>query len=280
MCDDDQSKLKFPTECGIKLCTRLQSQKRTTLENLSPEIIPSSGPRQGEIIEISGDSCTGKTIHTMELIAQTVLPQDFGGKGACVMVIDTNSNFHVPFLLPKIIEKHLIHHRTLACSETDTENLQAAITNIADIALETMKKITFFKCYSATEYRLVLLYCKNHLTMNSNISLIVVDSIATFYWNEFCDERPIRMDTYLRQRLQEIRQLTDEFKVVAIYTRPAEFGNISILTNEQYADYKIQLKHINAPIESREAKIFYANQQLSRRFSINDFGVQWMSTSN
>lgn len=170
MCDE-QSKSKIDTECGLKLFTRLQSKKRATIENLSPEIIPSFGPRPGEIVEICGESSTGKTIHLMELIAQTIISTEFGGKGASVIVIDTNSNFHVPLLLPRIIEKHLIHHSTLACPSTDTEDLQAATHNIADIALESMKKITFFKCYSGLEYKLTLLYCKNNLTNNVSIKI-------------------------------------------------------------------------------------------------------------
>lgn len=178
MCDE-QSKSKIDTECGLKLYTRLQSKKRVTIENLSPEIIPSFGPRPGEIVEIAGESGTGKTIHLMELIAQTIIPTEFGGKGASVIVIDTNSNFHVPLLLPKIIEKHLIHHSALACPSTDTEDLQAATHNVADIALESMKKITFFKCYSGLEYKLTLLYCKNTLTNNASIKTYLWTNVAT-----------------------------------------------------------------------------------------------------
>lgn len=276
MCDDH---IKL-TESGLKLFASLQSKKRTTIVNLSPEIIPCFGPRQGEIVEISGESGAGKTIHLLELIAQTIIPVEFGGKGASVIVIDTNSNFHVPFLLPRIIEKHLIHNRSLVCPSTDTEDLAAAVHNVGDIALECMKKITFFKCYSGTEYDLTLLYCTNHLTKNTSFSLIVVDSIATFYWSEFSDEKPIRMDTYLRQRVQELRKLTDEFKVVAIYTRPSEFGSNPTVTGEQHADYKIQLKHNKTSKELREAHNYYSNGHLSRRFSINNFGIQWMSSNS
>lgn len=195
------------------------------------------------------------------------------------VVIDTNSNFHVPFLLPKIIEKHLIHHRTLVCPTTDTEGLQAVTHDIHDIVLESMKKITISKCYSATDYKLMLLYCTNHLTANANISLIVVDSIATFYWSEFSDEKPIRMETYLQQRVRELRQLVNEFNVVAVYTRPDEFGSNLTKTSDQHANYKIQLKHTTTPRESREARCFHSNEQSSRKFSINNFGIQWMSSN-
>lgn len=277
MSEFEPNKRKLDTECGLVLLARLQSKKRPTIVSLSPEIIPHYGPKPGEIVEICGESGTGKTMHLMELIAQTVIPTEFGGKGAGAIVIDTNSNFHVPFLLPKIIEKHLIHNRTLACLSTDTEDLQAATHNVPDIVLDAMKKIMFFKCYSGTELNLTLLYCTHNLTANSNISLVAVDSIATFYWSDLPDP-PIRMETYLRRKLNELRKLTDEFKVVAIYTRPTEFGNTASTYDEQI-DYKIHLKHAKGPNEYREARNFYSNQQCSRRFLINNFGIQWISSS-
>lgn len=278
MSDGDQGKLNIDRESGLKLLTRLQSRKRPSIVNLSPEIIPSFGPKPGELLEISGESGTGKTIQLMELIAQTIIPVEFGGKGASVIVIDTNSNFHVPYLMPRIIEKHVIHNRTQVCQSTDTEILQEVTHNVKDIVLDAMKKIEFFKCYSGTEYELTLLYCTNLLTTNTNISLIVVDSIATFYWSDFSDQQPIRMDTYLKRRVQELHKLTDEFKVVAIYTRPAEFGNSTTPPNCQQIEYKIQLKHIKMPTELREARNFYSNQQSSRQFTINEFGIEWMSS--
>lgn len=276
---DDQSKPNTNVS-GLKILSRMQLKKRATIENLSPEIISSHGPNPGDIIEISGESGTGKTQHVMELIAQTIIPVELGGKGASVIVIDTNSNFHVPLLLAKIIEKHLIHHRSSACPSTDTEDLQVATRTVAETVLEAMKKITFFKCYSGTEYQLALLSCTNFLTRNVSVSLMVVDSIVTFYWSDFSDEKPIRMDTYVKQRVQELRQITNQFKLVAVYTRPAEFGSNSTLTDGQNPNYKIQLKHTKTPSEIREAHSYHKNQQMCRRFSINGFGIQWMSSTS
>lgn len=284
MFEGDQNKKKTDTECGLRLFARLQSEKRPTIVGLSPEIIPQYGPRPGEVIEICGESGTGKTIHLMELIARTIIPIEYGGKGAGVIVIDTNSNFHVPLLLPRIIEKHLIHNRSLACQTTDTEmacqsteDLQAATNNVSDLVFDAMKKIMFFKCYSGAELDLTLLYCTNHLTANPQISLVVVDSIATFYWSEL-SEPPIRMETYLRKKVKELRRLIDECKIVAIYTRPAEFGSPTT-TYDELVDYKIHLKQTKSSKECREARNFYSSQQCSRRFFINGFGIQWISSS-
>lgn len=275
---------KSNTESGISLFTRLTSKKRPSIVNLSLEILPDDGPKPGEMIEISGESGTGKTMHTMELIAQTIIPTEYGGKGATAIVIDTNSNFHVPDLMPKIIEKHIFYHRSQDCPSTDTEVLQqVAMHDMETIVDETMKKLQLFKCYSGKEYELALLYCKNFLTTNTNVSLIVIDSISTFYWSDLNDHDPhIRMETYLRRKVQELRHMANEFKLVVIYTRPTEFGNFTPSAKDGLIDYKIHLKYSNAIMHSeiREAHNFYSNKKQSpRKFIINTEhrGIQWLT---
>lgn len=285
MSDFDQNRAKLDTECGLKLFTRLASKKRPSLLGLLPEIMPNDGPKPGEIVEISGETGTGKTMHTMDLIAQAIIPKEYGGKGATAIIIDTNSNFHVPDQMAKFVEKHIFHYRSLALPAADTETLQndTEVRNIDSIVFEVLKKIQFFKCYSGKEYELTMLYCTNVLMTNTNVSLLVVDSISTFYWSDLNDrDPPIRMETYLRRKVQELRNLVDEFKLVAIYTRPKEFGNFTT-AKDDLIDYKIHLKCTNEQLSeqsvAREAHSYYAdNKQLTRKFVINNHGIEWLSS--
>lgn len=286
MSDFDQNRAKLDTECGLRLLSRLTSKKRPSLLGLSPEIMPVDGPKPGEIIEICGESSTGKTMHTMDLIAQAIIPKEYGGKGATAIVIDTNSNFHVPYQMARFIEKHIFHHRSMVNPAADTEMLQndTEVQNIDTIVFQVLKKIQFFKCYSANEYELTLQYCKNEILItNKDVSLLVIDSISTFYW---C-EPPIRMDTYLRQKVQELRNLVDEFKLVVIYTRPRDFGNFSP-AKDDLINYKIYLKNIKdssnqanqTETVTREAHNYYTDKKLSRKFVINQHGIEWLSSSS
>lgn len=286
MSEFDQNRAKLDTECGLKLFTRLASKKRPSLLSLSPEIMPGDGPKPGEIVEISGESGAGKTMYTMDLIAQAIIPKEYGGKGATAIVIDTNSNFHVSDQMARFVEKHIFHHRSLACPAADTEMLQndTEVRNIDNIVFDVLKKIQFFKCYSGKEYELTLLYCINVLMTNTNVSLLVVDSISTFYWSDLSErEQPIRMETYLRRKVQEIRNLVDEYKLVAIYTRPQEFGNFTS-AKDDLIDYKIHLKYTNDQSDrtdqsvTREAHNYFFGKQLSRKFVINNHGIEWQSS--
>lgn len=82
------------TECGVKLLTRLLSKKRPAIVNLLPEIFSADSPKPGEILEISGESSSGKTICAMELIARTIIPVEYGGKFISLIQYKFSSFFY------------------------------------------------------------------------------------------------------------------------------------------------------------------------------------------
>lgn len=264
-------------ESGAALWTRLTSKKRPSLMSLSQEIIPKNCPVPKEIVEISGQSGTGKTLHLMELIAQTIIPTEFGGKGAEAIVIDTNSNFHLPNGLAKIIEKHILHHWMEQMKNSDTEVLRTATHDASGFVLEAMKRIVFFKCYDGDQLNLILTACRSILQANDKVGLIAIDSLTTFYWSDMAKcKKPIRMDTYLRNRLRDWKKVNDDFGTVLIYTKPSEFGSIS--TSQELGSYKIHLTRIKGESVFREARCYNPTRLISRCYAINDFGVQWMSS--
>lgn len=263
------------TESGAQLVSRLATKFRPSLINLSPEIIPGNGPNLKEIIEISGESNIGKTIHLMELIAQTVIPKEFGGKAASAIVIDTNSNFHLP-LLATIIEKHILYPRNAINTAADTEDMRHANDHIDATVANSLKNILFFKCYTHAEFDLVLLNCADILSTNMNISLLAIDSIAAFYWCYMSKQNIlIRMETYLKQLQFQLRKLSENFGILIIYTKPKNFGNAS-LSFEERIDYKIHLKPVNNNREIKEAQLIHGSHRFGRNYSINNFGIDWI----
>lgn len=256
-------------ESGVQLLLKAISKSKPCLVNLSPEMIPQHGPKQKEIIEITGESNTGKTLHLMELIALAIIPIEFGGKNAEVIIIDNNSNFHIPNMLAKIIEKHILHHNMK--TSTDTEDLRQVSDQIQDTVLYALDKIKFLKCYSNSDFEFALLSCSEILAENPKISLIAIDLIDSFYWT---DENIIRLDEYIRQITKEIQKLTDEYGTVAIYTRSHPIDDT--ISNDDLVHYKIRIKSENG---IHEALTFYKGQLFRRRFTINDFGINWISSS-
>lgn len=261
------------TESGAQLFLRMRSNVQPSLENLSPEIIPQCGPKRKEIIEITGESNTGKTLHLMELIALTVLPTEYGGKGAAAIVIDNNSNFHVPNALERIIEKHLLHHNMKTSMSTDTEDLRAATEHVEETVFRALDRVHLFKCYTPNDFELAILHVSMLLTDHLNISLIAIDSITSFYWSE---TKLIRMDNYVRQWLREIKKVNDEYGTVAVYTK-LPHSSETLNYNAEFIQHRIQLKHNN---NTFEASTTYKEQTFSRRYTINTFGINWMASNS
>lgn len=261
-------------ETGAQIFLRMRSNAQPSLANLSPEMIPQRGPNRKEVIEIAGESNTGKTLHLMELIALTVIPDEYGGKGAAVIVIDNNSNFHVPNVLERIIEKHLLHHNMKTSMSTETEDLRAATEHVEETVFRALDRVHLFKCYSSNDFELAMLHVSMLLTDHSNISLIAIDSITSFYWSE---TKLIRMDNYVRQWLREIKKVNDEFGTVAVYTKllhSSETPNY----NDEFIQYRVELKANKE--QTFEASTTYKEQAFSRRYTINTFGIDWMTSSS
>lgn len=265
------------TESGLQLLSRLITKIRPPLMDLSPEIFPKDRPKLKEFIEISGESNIGKTIHLMELIAITIIPTEFGGKGASVIIIDTKSDFNVPFLLARILEKHLLHMPMAAHTSTDTESLQPMADKTQTIIQRCLKRIMIYKCYTQIELDLVLLDCAKLLTTDMNISLLAIDSIASFYWCNLRDI-PIRMETYLKDLQNRLRKLANEFGIVVAYTKPTHFGGTSSNPpNNNPIEYKVQLKSMGKEIF--EARLSHGSETKTRNYSINKFGIEWISST-
>lgn len=272
------------TESGAQLFARITSQLRPPIKNLCPEIIPSHGPSQKEIIEITGETNVGKSILLMEFIAQAILPLDCGGKNATAIVIDANSNFQMHRLAP-ILEKHILYSRMQKSKSNDTEDLRAETSNVKDIVLEALKSIQLFRCYNGDELEMILLKIPDLLTANTKISVLAIDAISDFYWTDLVSTKPIRMDTYLRQLLKRFRKIIDEHGVVLIYTRPSYFvsgskqGDVSRMTDVGLKiDYRIELVN-RSNYEFLDANIAYGEQQnFSRSFAVNDYGIEWISS--
>lgn len=257
------------TETGVQLFQRLCSNVQPSLENLSPEIIPQHGPRKKDIIEISGESNTGKTYHLMELIALTILPKAYGGKGASAVVIDNNSNFHVPNTLERILEKHLFHHDMSTSHSNETEDLRQATTHIKDTVFSSLDRVFLFKCYTPDDFELALLHTSMLLEDNLNISLIAIDSITSFYW---CERTMIRMDSYIARILKEIKKLGTEFGTIAVYTKLPHTNEASNCSSD-LIQHKIQVKQRN---DKFEAITTYQNRTYTRFYTINSFGINWL----
>lgn len=266
------------TESAAQLVNRIHSKLRPPIVNISPEIIPNQGPYASEIIEINGDSNVGKSILLMELIGQAIIPLDYGGKGANVILIDLTSNFHLLNFLP-ILEKHILHYKLNAATATDTEDINNDSGKVNEVVQAALKNLHIYRCYSTSELEHTLMYVDNFLSRDQSVSLLAIESLGTFYWNDVSATNPVRMEKYLRSLLKNVKELVDKHGITIIYTRPAYLQTtLNEINSQGKASYQIELKIGDDGNFSASAVI--GGKCFTRKYSISNMGIEWIYRGN
>lgn len=268
---------EFASESGAQLVARIQSRFRPPLSKLLPEIITNHGPFPSEIIEISGKSNVGKSMLLLELIAKTIIPIEHGGKGAFVILIDLASNFQM-FSLFGVLEKHILHHKMITSASTDTEDLQQATNNVQEIIHIALTNLIIFNCYTGNDFDRVMYQVDELLATNNGISLIAIESLGNFYWND-TPERT-RMDYHLRGSLEIIKKLLDKYQVTLAYTKPAYFVSRGDKKMADMIRYKIELISRDSSFSSFDAITLCDGKSLSRNYCIKNLGIEWIYSRN
>lgn len=266
------------TELADQLLHRIHSKFRPSIAKLSPEIIPNNGPHPSEIIEINGDTNVGKSMLLMEFIGQAIIPIDYGGRGANVILIDLTCNF--PWLIfPAILEKHILHYQITTAATSNTEDLRNASNDVKDVIHAAMKNLETYQCFSTDELERALVKIDSLLPSHQNVSLLAIESLGTFYWNDISATQPIRMDAYLRNLVKTVKKVVDRCRITLMYTRPAYLQNASNETgNLEKADYQIELKSSDGG--NFNAAVLFDRKCFTRKYSISNFGIQWIYRGN
>lgn len=267
-----------PTETGVQLLNRINSKLRPPIVNISPEIIPNKGPHASEMIEINGDSNVGKSTLLMELIGQAIIPLDHGGKGAGVILIDLASGFQLSNFLA-ILEKHILHHKLNTATATDTEDIHNDSGKINEVVQASLQNLHIYRCYSTSELDDTLMNVDTLLSMDQSVSLLAIESLGTFYWNDIGATNPVRMETYLRNLLKNVKKWVDKHGITFMYTRPAY---LQATSNETYSQekvsYQIELK--NGDDGNFSASVLICGKYFTRNYSISNIGIQWIYRGN
>ncbi|XP_045173538.2 DNA repair protein XRCC2-like [Mercenaria mercenaria] len=166
-------------ETGIQFLARLGS--RPSLTGIQPIIFGEQGPQTKDVIELYGGEGTGKTELLVHLICRCILPEYWNnvpldGHGAGVVFIDTDFKFSV-IRLVTVIEKYILD-KARDCSKftaIDSDSIESFIR-------ECLKKLHILRCTSSEQLVVTLHNLENLICNESSVSVIMIDSISTFYW--------------------------------------------------------------------------------------------------
>jgi hypothetical protein len=122
------------------------------------------------------------------------------------------------------------------------------------------------------------------LSCNANTSLIIVDSLSAYYWQDAAVGGVRKMDLYLKKTLKALQSCIEEYKVTTVYTKQTNFQSKVSFTDDCTATpglgnitYKIQLNRL----ESKETDLFSAEvstpvSKYIHQYTISDEGVLWV----
>uniref|UniRef100_A0A182WIA0 Rad51-like C-terminal domain-containing protein n=1 Tax=Anopheles minimus TaxID=112268 RepID=A0A182WIA0_9DIPT len=205
-------------ESAFVAISRLASGSETTY-NLDPTLFPDGGLRPGELIEISGESNCGKSLLCHELIARIILPTNCGGLELGAVLIDCESSYSKATLL-NIMEKHILNQAepTLARTLDDPRQLER-------IQQAALKRLHLIFCYSLEQFEFSLLALPSLFVKHPEVTFVLIDSIATFYWTKCTAKNLIRQDTYQRAHCKTLSRLACKWKKVVLLTKPTHFAS-------------------------------------------------------
>ncbi|XP_055623183.1 uncharacterized protein LOC129769417 [Toxorhynchites rutilus septentrionalis] len=288
-------------ETGVQVLQRISSGLSPFVGCLEPVLFPDGGPSKGELVEITGETNSGKSCLILELIAKIILPKNCGGQAVGAVFINCDNNINMARLL-NIMEKHIVNCSTPANQNTDRREIQR-------IREESFSRLTIITCYTLDEFELSMLTLSDLFVKNPHNVFLLIDSIVAFYWSRCTEKNLIRMDTYLKLLHNKLKKMCRENKVVIIYTKPSYFGaGRKQKAGESDAAEQSSLGGlypsssgcgsgsggINLPVEHRlelteavgqtpsndtkfTALVNSKNKQFTRYFLIDRYGINWLN---
>lgn len=272
-------------ETGVQLLARLSS--RPTLYSLNETLFP-DGIKLGNVIEISGDSGSGKTTLITQFLVECLLPRtwnefEIGGLGAGAIIVNTDHHFQI-LKLVSIMESLL-----MKCRESDNSEAQLPkhidSKTIEKIIKESLANLIVLNCYDSMQLFVTFYSLENILSNNANTSLIIIDSISAYYWQDAAVGGFRKMDLYLKKLLKALQSCIKEYRVTVMYTKQTHFHSNVNFTEDSTAThglgnvtYKIQLNKV----EGKETEdLFLAEVSTSvtkcvHQYTISDDGLLWV----
>lgn len=259
-------------ENGLQLFGRLA--RRPNLTGLEPAIFQ-NGPIPNDVVEISGGPSSGKTLLLTHFIMKTVLPKsyknfDVGGHNASVVLLNTDHHFEI-FELVSLMEMFLVK-----CTSSD-DKTKLNSTEIETLIKDSLQNLIIFKCNSSIELSVAIISLENLLLHNTNISLILLDSISAYYWQDSLSiNKTKRMDLYASEIRKQLNKYLSDFGIVIMYTRPDYFQSKIRSTEECNVTHYIHFEQILKGEQMFfSAKISTPDSTVSRLYIINESGFHW-----
>lgn len=236
---------KSQAESGLQLLQRLIA--RPVIKNLSP-LLPDE--LTSEIVEIIGNTSTGKTLFLTECIAKCITPQHFNGLDTGVVYIDLDGQFDITKLVTII--KRLI-------DDADEELVKSCL-----------KKLTLINCYDSPSLFVTFQRLKLFLAEEYQVGLVILDSVSANYWQDSISGGEKYMDTYVEKMISSLKICIEDYKVPIIFTRQSYFQSKHGDSCLDFINRRILFQRLDSGYYATVTK---KNVNICYKFSIDAHGI-------
>lgn len=270
----DTSTPSYKVETGIQLLARIC--RKPSIENFYPELLQ-TGPKQGEVIELlSNEKLTSLLT---DIICTALLPMCLKGVESGVIIFNCNGQLNVNTVISCMRKKIISQMSSLQVINNSSVHRNKQVDNLLQKA---MSNLYIMEIYDTTQFYATIYNLENILMEHSNISLVIFDSITSFYWSEL-NFKILKMDNYLKKLLNKIQQVTKEHKVTILYSRPEFFtSNKDVPENlepccehptSEKLNYRIHITHNNGIYKASIRTFQNLKVQL---FNIEENQIRWI----
>lgn len=197
-----------------------------TLENVWDNLFPNNAPAPKSLIEISGAPGTGKSIVLQELMARALLMNTYSGYNYHVLFLDLTHKFHLNGFIA-FLEN--LMKRDIDSSHQPVEN---RLTTCCE-------SLICLDCYSSEQFEFVFEEFDDLLSNGNRFSLIAIDGLDSFYWDECIN--PLH---YINL-LQSLKILCQQHNICCAYTVDEIYVAQKAMEPTSFfhplIDYKLQL---------------------------------------
>lgn len=220
-------------------------------------------PNSGEIIEISGTKCMGKSHIIHSSMAKNLLPTEFNGNNKGVLILDADCGFNIQQFVRILLKRLKLDeaHSNLSPEKRDP------------VIQSSLQKLFIVPAINFDAFNIILDQIHIILRKYPIISMIVIDSINHFFTNFLSNDPDFfhHNHLYLQEQMKTLKALACSYKCILMYTKITDFEPYMYLNFNNSIEYKITLISIN---DVCYAKIKYLRPLLEeyKIVSINENG--------
>lgn len=265
-------------ESGLQLITRLR--KNLCVSEFDYTLF-FDGLKNTDIIEITGDVSSGKSLLLANILAKCILPDRYDdihikGLAASAVLINTDCHFQISKLVKVMSTIVTDVYKSVDRKRMNNETINEIVNDVLD-------NLIIINCYGKDQFLLTLHTLESILFRNEKIVILAIDSISAYYWQtrENSDIRSI--DTYVINLIKLIQATTSQYNVTTIYTRPSTFAlndinSIKFITTNipKELNYIIRLSK-NNDSEKHLCLIKSKKETRTISFMINTGIIKWIT---